>query len=172
MQHSELHDGKQTKQFQRLVHRLTIGHTSITIGKTISHSPTWRSHIPSLNPLNRNEHCKGASKKNHPKWSQLDQEARKTLPMSKAANAALKDQKFDGLEKVCKHLLKTFLWKRYDTLSALTKPRQRTIRKISSLIEYGRARFCHTYRHSPYFDQATKVKISSNQTLPLFKTVF
>jgi len=44
--------------------------------------------------------------KNHPKWSRLDQEARKTSPMSKAASVAFNDQQFDGIEKVCKRLLK------------------------------------------------------------------
>jgi hypothetical protein len=78
-------------------------------------------------------------KVNHPKWSRLDQEAQKTSLMSKAATTAFKDQQFEGLEKVCKRLIKLSFWKRYDMLSSLTKLRQRTISKTSSLIEYGRA---------------------------------
>jgi len=59
----------------------------------------------------------------------------KTSPMSKVPS---KINNFEGLEKVCHTFSQTFFGR---DMTCLTKPRQRTIRKISLLIEYGRARF-------------------------------
>jgi len=54
--------------------------------------------------------------------------------------------------------------------TCLTKPRQRTIRKISLLIEYGRARFVtHIVTHHTWPRQKVK---SPPSTSPLFKIFF
>ncbi len=80
----------------------------------------------------------GCFKINHPKWSRLDQEAhgRKILQLSK--NAIRPKQ---VSQKFVKRLLKLSFGRDTTHCRHSPKPRQRTIRKISSLIEYGRARF-------------------------------
>ena len=113
----------------------------------------------------------GCFKINHPKWSRLDQEARKTSLMSKAAHAAFKDQQSDGLEKVCKRLFKLSFGR--DTTRCRHSPnldRERSAKyhHSSNMAEYNSSHISSLTILWP----SHKGQIPSNQTLPLFKDNF
>ncbi len=68
---------------------------------------------------------------------------------------------FEGLEKVCHTFFPRFSFGRDTT--CLTKPQQRTIRKMSLLIEYGRARFLtHIITHHIWPRQKVKTPPSTS----------
>ncbi len=74
------------KQFQPPVLQSSkIGHTSVTSEKP-SVSPTLSClDISSLNSLNKTMNTEGCFKKNHPKWSRLDQKAQKNFANVKSS---------------------------------------------------------------------------------------
>ena len=120
-----------------------------------------QSDLSSLNSLNKNEHYKSASQNIQSGHNQTKKHSETSL----MAKVPSKINNFEGLEKVCHTFSQTFLWKRH---ARLNKPRQRTIRKISLLIEYGRARFVtHIVTHHTWPRQKVK---SPPSTSPLFKT--
>ena len=99
------------------------------------YSSIEQSDLSSLNSLNKNEHYKSAFKKNIQSGHDLTKKHSETSLMAKVPS---KINNFEGLEKF-RHTFSRLSFGRDTT--RLTKPRQRTIRKISLLIEYGRARF-------------------------------
>ena len=97
-----------------------------------------QSDLSSLNSLNKNEHYKSASKNIQNGHQNPTKKHSETSLMSKVPS------KKSTILKVLKKSVTSFPRLSFgrDT-TCLTKSRQRTIRKISLLIEYGRARFDH-----------------------------
>jgi hypothetical protein len=114
---------------------------------------------------------KGASKKNHPKWSRLDQEAQKLCQCQKQQMPLLKTNNLMVLRKFV-NVSSNFPLEeiRHVVLTHQTSTEHDLQKKIVTH-RIWQSTICHTYRHSRYFDQVTKVK-SHHITLPLFKTNF
>jgi len=125
-----------------------------------------QSDLSSLNSLNKNEHYKSASQNiwnghQNPTKKHSENFANVKSPFYKST-----------ILKVLKKSVTSFPRLSFgrDT-TFLTKPRQRTIRKISLLIEYGSARFAtHIVTHHIW--PSHKRSKSPPLTSPLFKTFF
>ena len=142
VQSYELHDDNRLTQSNAhfLMPKIKLSFSVFNLRRTILRILCWyssieQSDLSSLNSLNKNEHYKSASQ-NIQNGHNPTMKHSKTSLMAKVPS---KINNFEGLEKVCHKFSQTFLWKRHDTPHQ--KPRQRTISKISLLIEYGRARF-------------------------------
>ena len=124
-----------------------------------------QSDLSSLNSLNKNEHYKSASKTNIQYGHQNP--TKKHSETSLMAKSLLKSTILKVLKKSVTSFPRLSFGR--DT-TRLTKPRQRTIRKISLLIEYGRARFVtHIVTHHNWPRHKR-----SNPTLhlPSFQNIF
>ena len=92
--------------------------------------------------------------------------AKKHSETSLMTKVPSKINNFEGLEKVCHKFPQTFPLE--ETRHA--SPRQRTIRKISLLIEYGRARFVtHIVTHHTWPRQKGQIPTLN---LPSFQNIF
>ena len=124
-----------------------------------------QSDLSSLNSLNRNEHYKSAFQ-NIQSGHNPTMKHSETSLMSKVPS---KNQQFWRSWKSLSQAFPDFPLE--ETRHASPKPRQRTIRKISLLIEYGRARFAtHIVTHHIW--PSHKRSKSPPSTSPLFKTFF
>jgi hypothetical protein len=128
-----------------------------------------QSDLSSLNSLNKNEHYKSASKNDHLKIYNMvtTTRPRSTAKLRQWQKSLLKSTILKVLKKSVTHHPRLSFGR--DTTS-LTKPRQRTIHKISLLIEYGRARFItHIVTHHTWPSQKGQ---TTTLNLPSFQNIF
>ena len=123
-----------------------------------------QSDLSSLNSLNKNEHYKSASQNIH-RGHNSTQEHKRNFANTKVPS---KNQQFWRSWKSLSQVFPDFSFGRDTT--RLTKPRRRTIRIISLLIEYGSARFVtHIVTHRTWPRQKGQIPTLN---LPSFQNIF
>ena len=136
--------------------KIKLSFSDFNLRRTISRILCWyssieQSDLSSLNSLNKNEHYKSASQNIHSGHNSTQRHSETSLMQKSLLKSTIL--------KVLKKSVESFPRLSFgrDT-TCLTKPRQRTIRKISLLHRIWQSTIRHTYRHSPYL---TKPKRSN-----------